>query len=90
MCVRACVRVCVCACLHVNVDLYLYTCIPFQINGKDISWQHLVRVYEANRGRQTDTPGLCLLHKVKAVHIFLISFSRMRVDLAAQVRVRFL
>ena len=45
-----------------------------------------MRVYEANQGRLTDTPGLCLLHKVKAGHIFLTSFSRMRVDLAAQVR----
>ena len=68
--------------LLVNYLLY----IIIQINGKDISWQHLVRVYEANQGRLTDTPGLCLLHKVKAGHIFLTSFSRMRVDPAAQVR----
>ena len=42
--------------------------------------------YKANRGRQTDTPGLCML---KASHINLTSFSCMRVDLVAQVRVRF-
>ena len=65
--------------------LLLLISIPFQINERDISWQHLVCAYEANQGRQTDTPALCLLHKVKAAHIHLTSFSRMRVDLAAQV-----
>lgn len=51
-----------------------------QINGKEISWQHLVRVYEA-----TDTPGLILLPRVKYEHIHLTSYSKMRVELAAQV-----
>ena len=63
-----------------------YTLFWFlQINGMEISWQHLVRVYEANTGQHTDTPGLVLLPKVKYEHIHLTSYSKMRVDLAAQV-----
>lgn len=58
-----------------------------QINGKDISWQHMIRVYEANRGKATESAGLWLLHKVKYEHIFLTPYSRMRVDLAAQVEI---
>ena len=56
-----------------------------QIHGKDISWQHMARVYEANRGKATESAGLWLLNKVKYQHIFLTPYSRMRVDLAAQV-----
>ena len=83
-----CLWVSVCIYMHVHVcTSYLH--VPF-MNGKDISCHHLVRVYGANQGRQTDTPGLCLLPKVKATRIHLTSFSRMRVDLAAQVRARFL
>ena len=35
--------------------------------------------------RNPDTPGLTLLPKLKCEHINLSSFSKMRVDLAAQV-----
>lgn len=44
-----------------------------------------VRLYESNRGKETDTLGLNMLSKVKYNHLHLNSFSRMRVDLAAQV-----
>lgn len=40
-----------------------------QINGKNISWQHLVKLYEANRGRDIESAGLWLLHKVKYQHV---------------------
>ena len=63
---------------------YKYVCVV-QINGKDISWQHLIKVYKANAGQCTDTPGLVLLPRVKYEHIYLNSYSRMRVYLAAQV-----
>ena len=33
----------------------------------------------------TETPSLAMLHKVKYEHVNLTSFSKMRVDLAAQV-----
>ena len=39
-----------------------------------------------NSGKSTETPGLCVIPKLKLEHIKLISFSKMRVDLAAQVR----
>lgn len=60
----------------------MYCC---QINRKSISWQHLLTVYEANKGNQTDTPGLVLLPRVKYDHVHLNPYSKMRVDLAAQV-----
>ena len=58
-------------------------CAPIQCNGKDISWSHLVRLYHNNRS--ADAPGLALITKLKYEHIWLTSYSKMRVDLAAQV-----
>ena len=45
----------------------------------------IVKLYEANAGAITSTPGLSLVPKLKSVHIQLTNFSKMRVDLAAQV-----
>lgn len=42
-------------------------------------------MYQRNTGALTDTPGLALVHKLKYEHIYLTSFSKMRVDLAVQV-----
>ena len=67
------------------IPLFMIIVIVLKINGKHISWQHLVRIYEGNCGRQSDTPGLNLLPRIKFHHLHLNSFSRMRVDLAAQV-----
>ena len=53
-----------------------------QNDGKEIKWGHLWRLYYDSR-----TPtGLCYIPKLKFEHICLNSFSKMRVDLAAQVR----
>ena len=30
-------------------------------------------------------PGLCMVHKLKREHVYLTSFSKLRVDLATQV-----
>ena len=54
-----------------------------QFDGKDILWTHLWRLYYANRS--TTCPGLALLPKLKFEHVHLNNFSKMRVDLAAQV-----
>ncbi len=54
-----------------------------QINGQHVSWEHLRRVY--NRSRTTS--GLSLLPKLTREHMDLNSYSRMRVNLAAQVNV---
>ena len=55
-----------------------------QCNGKEISWSHLVDLYMCDRGNK-ETPGLVLVPKLKYEHVYLTSFSKMRVDLAAQV-----
>ena len=58
--------------MHWFLGDFLYNCILYlQINGKHISWRHLEELY--------------LLKKIKLEHLKLTSFSRMRVDLVAQV-----
>ena len=47
-----------------------------------IMWQHLVDLYNRDKGKGT---GLCMVPKLKFEHINLTSFSKMRVDLATQV-----
>lgn len=42
-------------------------------------------LYRRNAGAITATPGLCLVPKIKYEHVNLTNFSKMRVDLAAQV-----
>ena len=54
------------------------------MNGKEISWRHLLNLYYTDQGKGT---GLSLVPKLKYEHVFLTSFSKMRVDLAAQVHV---
>uniref|UniRef100_A0A1X7TFG5 Transposable element P transposase-like GTP-binding insertion domain-containing protein n=1 Tax=Amphimedon queenslandica TaxID=400682 RepID=A0A1X7TFG5_AMPQE len=48
---------------------------------KDISWDHLKRLYESDKRKAS---GLSMAHKLKHEHIYLNSFSKMRVDLASQ------
>ena len=56
-----------------------------QCNGSPIDWKLVVELYLRNAGAHTATPGLSLVPKLKYEHIYLTSFSKMRVDLAAQV-----
>ena len=49
---------------------------------KNIRWQHLVDLYKKDNGKGS---GLSMVTKLKFEHIHLTSFSKMRVDLAAQV-----
>ena len=67
--------------VHIMYTLTWYYVI--QCDGKEISWSHLVNLYWRNRSQET--PGLALLPKLKYEHIELSSYSKMRVDLAAQV-----
>ena len=46
-----------------------------------ISWKFIVELYM----RGTKTLGLTTMHKLKHEHVYLNLFSKMRVDLAAQV-----
>ena len=56
--------------------------ITQQNNGKSISWSHLTKLYH----RDTSTGmGIQMVPKLKFEHISLTSFSKMCVDLAAQV-----
>ena len=59
--------------------------ISLQINGLYISWQHLVTLYERNKGHDITTPRLNMLHKITKEHIYLMSYSKMKVNLAVQV-----
>ena len=52
-----------------------------------MDWKFVVQLYKRNAGMYTDTPGLSIVPKIKYEHIYLTSFSKMRVDLAAQVSV---
>ena len=56
-----------------------------QNNGKPISWKHFENLYTGGSGASKEAPGLSILPKLKYEHVFLMSFSKMRVDLAAQV-----
>ena len=58
----------------------LLTCVILIIQRKG-KWEHLVEVYEQNRSED----GLVLLPKLRYEHVNLNNFSKMRVDLAAQV-----
>lgn len=61
-------------------NLIIMVCI--QNDGRYISWQHLKALYNVDGGKAT---GLSIVKKLKFEHLKLTSFSKMRVDLAAQV-----
>jgi hypothetical protein len=50
-----------------------------------VTWEHIEKLYYDDSGFQSSTPGLSMVPKLKYEHVFLSSFSKMRVDLAAQV-----
>ena len=51
---------------------------------EEIAWSHPVNLYHMN-WLKTDTPGLAMVPKLQYEHIQLTSYSKMRVDLVAQV-----
>ena len=63
----------------------LLNAIDIQCKGKEIQWAHIEELYFKDSGVQTETPGLAMVPKLKLEHISSGSFSKMRVDLAAQV-----
>ena len=62
-------------------------CITQQNNGKSISWSHLTELYHRNT---SPGMGIRIVPKLKFEHISLTLFSKMLVDLAAQVRILWL
>ena len=66
----------------------LFPSLPFpgiQNNGDSIEWKHVVDLYMRANNPLKDSPGLTIVPKLKYEHISLTSFSKMCVDLAAQV-----
>ncbi len=57
-----------------------------QRNFKFILWQHIKDLYEKVKEMAVASNGLTLLPKLTYEHIYLTSYSKMRVDLAAQVK----
>ena len=56
-----------------------------QFESQDISWRHIIDVYEWDLGMNRASPGLRKLHKLKEEHVRLTPRLRMQVKLAAQV-----
>lgn len=69
------------ACVRFDFLFSLYF-VCFQNNGKSITWQHLINLYTKDSGKGS---GLSMVPKLKFEHLNLTPFSKMRVDLAAQV-----
>ena len=60
--------------------------LHFQVDGYDISWKHIVDLYEEDIGiDRIGTTGLRRLPKLREGHINLTPRHRMKVKLAAQV-----
>lgn len=56
-----------------------------QCNGQSLQWSHIEDLYKRDTKAGHEATGLRLVPKLKFEHIYLSSFSKMRVDLAAQV-----
>ena len=76
------------ACSYVYCIMYKFTALFSKINGQFISWQHIVDLYHKHKGNRSLTSGLSILTKIKWEHVHLTSYSKMRVDLAAQVYIK--
>lgn len=57
--------------------------LPMQRNGKHILWEHLRYLYDNMQAES----GLYVGHRLTYEHISLTSYSKMKVNLAAQVNV---
>ena len=71
------------ACVYVYRN-YSIHCL-LQHNGKPISWRHLEDLYIQDS--KQSNKGTRLVPKLKYEHVYLTPFSRMQVDLAAQVSI---
>ena len=65
--------------------MHNYNVHSLQINGQCITWQHIRDLVDKISSTAVASHGLSLVPKLKQEHINLTSYSRMRVDLAAQV-----
>ena len=69
--------------MFILIDLFYFLSLDQWSRHKLATFSGL---YKAHRGADCATPGLSILPKLKWEHIELNSYSKMRVDLASQVR----
>jgi hypothetical protein len=63
----------------------VYLGFTLQLNGQYIEWKQLWEIYEKLFAMSIQSHGLTIAPKLKLEHLKLTSYSRMRVDLAAQI-----
>ena len=68
--------------MHSTCTIVVINFLFIQCNGKEISWERVVDLYYQDNAKPVH---LKRVPKLKYEHIQLTSFSKMRVDLAAQV-----
>ena len=71
--------------VHVVQPAFKQLYFNFQCNGKPMPWSHVEKLYKEETRAGLAATGLRLVPKLKFENIYLSSFSKMRVDLAAQV-----
>ena len=69
-------------CYNLQHNTLSHFCI-LQKNGQFISWKAIESLYLSET--EKSSPGIRLCHKLSSDHIWLNSYTRMRVNLAAQV-----
>ena len=67
--------------LFCPIFIVIIIIILYTYNGNPISWRFIVKLYHI----LTESTGLTVLLKIKYEHIFITNFSKIRVDLVAQV-----
>ena len=71
-------------CHSITVMYYsVFLILSQQNNGKYICWDQLKQFYDMDTAKAV---GMRILPKLKFEHIYLTAFSKMRVDLAVQVK----
>ncbi len=69
----------------VIITNFFFNYVVQRKGGKAINWRYILDLYKM----ATATTGVTTLPKLKYEHVYLNSFSKMRVDLAAQVCANF-
>jgi len=75
-------------CMYVSIRhntfvTFIHRVHNLQKNGQYISWKWIEHLYLTETS--TECPGIRLCHKLTRDHVWLTSYTRMRVHLAAQV-----
>ena len=69
----------------IDYELFNYCVVFAQRGDQEISWKWIEHLYLAET--TTSTPGTRMCHKLTRDHVWLTSYTQMRVYLAAQVSV---